>query len=353
MAMIGMIGSHSAEEIALAAKRAGFETFVFCQQNREKLYSSYNRFLYDEIMVLPEFSSILDHQDYLEEKNVIFIPNRSFAVYLGYDLIEKELRTPIYGNRAMLRIEDRKFERNQNWLLAEAGIRKPKQFSPSDIPALAIVKAQQKHNQLERAFFYVASPDDYDEKTAQLVKSDVVAEEDLKNAIIEEFVLGPRFNANVQSYALIDQFGDFDFVGFDDRLQSNLAGILNLPARDQLQVEIPLKNEEVGHFGVTMRESKKPMVYDAAYKFLRASEKHFPPGMIGLFSLQGAINEHSEFVVFDVSPRVPGSPCVGPTSPEMARISFRLNRKIESALDLSMLELKYAIEQHRVEEVTT
>ncbi|MFX0113983.1 MAG: DUF1297 domain-containing protein [Candidatus Hodarchaeota archaeon] len=353
MTTIGMIGSHSAEEIALSAKRLGFRTFVFCQEGREKLYSKYNRFLFDEVLVLSKFSDLLDHQDHLEEMDVIFIPNRSFTVYLGYDKIEKDLRIPIYGNREILRIEDRSFERNQYWLLDQAGIRKPKQHSRDEIPSLAIVKVQQKHNPLERAFFYVNSPEDFDKKCAKLVKQDIVAEEELDQAIIEEFVLGPRFNANIQSYALIDQFGDFDFVGFDDRLQSNLAGILNLPARDQLQFEVPLKNEEVGHFGVTMRESKKPLIYDAADKFLRACEKHFPPGMIGSFSLQGAINEYSEFVVFDVSPRVPGSPCVGPTSPEIGRLSFRLNRQIESVLDLSMLEIQYAVEQNRLDEITT
>ena len=353
MTTIGMIGSHSAEEIALAAKRAGFKTLVFCQEGREKLYTEYNRFLFDEVMLFPKFSDILDHQDFLEDLNVVFIPNRSFAVYLGYDRIEKELRLPLYGNRELLRIEDRQFEHDQYWLLDQAGIRKPKQFSQDDIPSLAIVKVQQKHNPLERAFFYVTNVKDFEEKASKLIEQDIIAEEEVKKAIIEEFVLGPRFNANCQSYALIDKFGDFDIVGFDDRLQANLGGILNLPAKDQLQFDVPLKNEEVGHFGVTMRESKKPLVYDATEKFLRACEKHFPPGMIGLFSLQGAINEFSEFVVFDVSPRVPGSPCVGPTSPEINRLSYRHGCRIESTLDLPMMEIKYAVEQNRLDEITT
>jgi len=133
--------------------------------------------------------------------------------------------------------------------LDQAGIRKPKQFSQDDIPSLAIVKVQQKYNPLERAFFYVTNANDFEEKASKLIEQDIIAEEEVKKAIIEEFVLGPRFNANCQSYALIDKFGDFDIVGFDDRLQANLGGILNLPAKDQLQFDVPLKNEEVGHFG--------------------------------------------------------------------------------------------------------
>ncbi len=39
--------------------------------------------------------------------------------------------------------------------------------------------------------------------------------------------------------------------------------------------------------------------------------------MIGLFALQGAVDKNLEFYVFDVSPRVPGCPCVEPTSPYM------------------------------------
>ena len=75
-----------------------------------------------------------------------------------------------------------------------------------------------------------------------------------------------------------------------------------------------------------------------------------------MFSLQGAIPEGKnglEFVVFDVSPRIPGCPCVGPTSPEMRRLSFIHNRKIESPIDLSIMEIRRALEKEMVEKIIT
>ena len=59
--------------------------------------------------MLDKFSDLAekDAQDKLLELNTIFIPNRSFSVYVGYDGIENEFKVPIYGNRFILRCEDR------------------------------------------------------------------------------------------------------------------------------------------------------------------------------------------------------------------------------------------------------
>ncbi|MFX1511527.1 MAG: DUF1297 domain-containing protein [Promethearchaeota archaeon] len=355
MVTLGIFGSHSAEETAVAAKRHGFDTIVICEKGRERLYTEYNKFLFDHILLLDKFDELIstENQDKLLELDTIFIPNRSFSVYVGYDNIEQSFQIPIYGNRFLLRIEDRTFERDQYWLLNQANIRIPKQYSHERIDDLAIVKVQQKHKPLERAFFYVSSVEDFENKATSLIKADIVDEKEVYSAIIEEFVLGPRFNANFQAYGCSDVYGRFDFVGFDDRVQTNLTGILNLPAKDQLQIDVVIKNEEIGHKGITMRESKKELVYIVAERFLDAVEEHFPPRHIGLFALQGAINENSEFIVFDVSPRIPGSPCVGPTSPEMPRLSIKCRKRIISPLDLCMIDIQQAIKDSRLDEITT
>ncbi|MHA1740901.1 MAG: DUF1297 domain-containing protein [Candidatus Thorarchaeota archaeon] len=352
---IGMIGSHSAEEIGIAAKAHGFETVVVCQRGRERLYEVYDRHLYDHIIVLDRFSDMIndDVQDQLEQLNTIWIPNRSFSVYVGYDNIEKKFRIPIYGNRWILRVEERGTPRDQYWLLRESGIRTPKPVDPDNIDRLVIVKVQQKGRPLERAFFYARNTDEFRERADALIREGVISREDLQNATVEEFILAPRFNANFQAYAMSEKLGNLDLVGFDDRIQTNLSGLLNLPARDQLALTVPIVNEEVGHKGITMRESKKPLVYEAAEKLLEGVRKHFPPKMIGLFSLQGALTEESEFVVFDLSPRVPGAPCVGPTSPEMRRLSLKFNRTIESPLDLCMIDIATAVVEGRIDDAIT
>ncbi|MHA2299251.1 MAG: DUF1297 domain-containing protein [Candidatus Hodarchaeales archaeon] len=355
MVTIGIFGSHSAEETAVAAKRNGFETVIACQEGREDLYLKYNRFLFDHVILLSKFEELIlpENQDKLQELDTIFIPNRSFSVYVGHDNIEQKFDVPLYGNRKLLRIEDRSFERDQYWLMERAGIRMPRQYTIDNIDELVIVKVQQKDKPLERAFFYVTSTEEFEEKAEILVNKGVVDEKEVYNSPIEEFIIGPRFNANFQAYGCDNVFGRFDFVGFDDRVQTNLMGMLNLPARDQLKIDVPLKNEEVGHKGLTMRESKKPLVYRAAEKFLDAVEKHFPPKHVGLFALQGAVNENSEFIVFDVSPRVPGSPCIGPTSPEMHRLAIKFKKSLVSPLELCMFDIQQAIKVRRIEDITT
>ncbi|MEM3388640.1 MAG: DUF1297 domain-containing protein [Thermoproteota archaeon] len=369
---IGVLGSHSAEEVGVSAKTMGFKTLVVCQKGREELYAKYNKHLFDYVLMVDRFSDMVSEevQEKMRSMNTIFIPNRSFSVYVGYDNIEKVFRVPLYGNRMILRAEERGEERNQYWLLERAGIRMPRRFSkPEEIDRLVIVKVQQKKKPLERAFFYASSPQEYYEKAEELIRRDVISEEGLRKARIEEYVLGQRFNANFQGWALKEVFDDFDLLGFDDRKQTNLHGILGLPAKNQLSLDIPVKNEEVGHYGLTMRESLKPLVYRAAEKFRRICEKEYPPGMIGLFALQGAIaydcedpeQKRLEFYVFDVSPRIPGCPCVGPTSPEMRRLTLKylslLRRygleRIETPMDLPMLEIKHAAVNNRLEEIVT
>jgi 5-formaminoimidazole-4-carboxamide-1-(beta)-D-ribofuranosyl 5'-monophosphate synthetase len=352
---IGMIGSHSAEEIGVSAKSHGFKTVIICEKGRDRLYSVYNKHLYDDIIVLENFNQMIHEevQERLQDLDTLWMPNRSFSVYVGYDKIEKEFRIPIYGNRNMLRVEERGLERDQYWLLRKSGIRTPETFTPDTIDRLSIIKIQQKERPLERAFFYADSPEDYEKRCQSMIEQGVITEQDLRQATIEEFVVAPRFNANFQAYAMEEYFGTLDLVGFEDRVQTNLGGLLNLPASEQLKLGIPIVNEEVGHKGVTMRESKKPLVYQAAEKLLAGVKKHFPPRMIGLFSLQGALTEKSEFIVFDLSPRVPGAPCIGPTSPEMRRLSLKLGKQILSPLDLCMLDITKAVEEDRLSEALT
>ncbi len=369
---VGVLGSHSAEEVGVSAKSLGLPTVVICQKGREALYAKYNRHLYDHIITLERFSDLINEevQEKLRELNTVFIPNRSFSVYVGYDNIENRFRIPLYGNRMMLRAEERTEERNQYWLLERAGIKIPKKFSsPEEIDRLAIVKVQQKKKPLERAFFYASSPEEYYRKAEELIQKEVIDEEGLKKARIEEYVLGQKFNANFQGWALKETFSDFDFLGFDDRKQTNLHGILSLPAKDQLSINVPIKNEEIGHYGLTMRESKKPLVYQAAEKFRRICEKEYPPGVIGLFALQGAVAYDSDdpeqkrlaFYVFDVSPRIPGCPCVGPTSPEMRRLTLKHKaflekygcERVAAPMDLPMLEIKYAAENGELQKIVT
>jgi 5-formaminoimidazole-4-carboxamide-1-(beta)-D-ribofuranosyl 5'-monophosphate synthetase len=346
---IGVLGSHSALEIASGAKQEGFETVVVCQNGREKTYARYYRNIFDKFIFLDKFSDITSPEivKQLTELNTVFVPNRSFSVYAGYEAIEQKFTVPLMGNRALLRTEERNTPRNQLYLLQQAKIATPKTFkSPNEIDRLAIVKVPEKQRAIERAFFYASSPEEYEKTAEKRIQQGIITREALQDAIIEEYVIGAKFNANLFWSPLNDEI---DLLGFDRRIQTDLDGVLDLPAQEQMELNIPTQNIEIGHMGATMRESQIEKVFEAAEKFVHACKKEYPPGMIGLFALQGAITKDLEFYVFDVSPRVPGCPCVEPTSPYM---KYKYGVEVGPGKRVAM-EIKRALRKNRLSEVVT
>lgn len=346
---IGVLGSHSALEIAHGAKQEDLETVVICQKDREKTYTKYYRNLFDHVLLLDRFADVVhvENLEKLRASNTIFVPNRSFSVYVGYENIEERFTVPIMGNRFMLKTEERNLPKNQYYLLQKAGIPTPKIFkSPEEIDRLVIVKVPEKERAIERAFFYASSPEEFKQKAEERIRKGIISPEALQKAVIEEYVIGAKFNANFFWSPLTDEI---DLLGFDRRIQTDLDGVLDLPAQEQLELGIVTQNIEIGHMGVTMRESQLEKVFEAAERFVEVCKKEYPPGIIGLFALQGAITKNLEFYVFDVSPRVPGCPCVEPTSPYM---KYKYGVEVGPGRRVAM-EIKRAIKESRLEDVVT
>ena len=346
---IGVLGSHSALEIAYGAKQEKLETVVVCQKGREKTYTQHYRTLFDHVILLEKFADVVKDENLqkLRRLATVFVPNRSFSVYVGYRKIEEQFRIPILGNRQMLKIEERNSPKNQHYLLKKARIATPRIFtSHKEIDCLSIVKVPERERRIERAFFYAASPQEFEKKAQERIRKGIIDEEDLKNAVIEEYVIGAKFNANFFWSPLSREL---DLLGFDKRIQTDLDGVLDLPANEQLELGIPTQNVEIGHLGITMRESQLEEIFEAGGRFVRASAEEYPPGMIGLFALQGAVTKTLEFHVFDVSPRVPGCPCVEPTSPYM---KYKYGKEVGPGRRAAM-EVKLAIKDRRLEEIVT
>jgi len=346
---IGVLGSHSALEMGHGAKQEGFELVVVCQKGREKTYTKHYKNLFDHVMLLDKFVDMIkeENQDKLRELNTIFVPNRSFSVYVGYDNIEKEFSVPMLGNRRMLRSEERNVPRNQYYLLKKAGIKAPKIFSShEEIDRLVIVKVPEKERRIERAFFYASSPEEFEKRAEERIGKSIIDRKDLEGAVIEEYVVGAKFNANYFWSPITDEI---DLLGFDRRIQTNLDGVLDLPADEQLDAGISTQNVEIGHMGATMRESQLEKIFEAGEKFVEVCKKEYPPGIIGLFALQGAMTKDLEFYVFDVSPRIPGCPCVEPTSPYM---KYKYGKEVGPGRRVAM-EIKQAVEKNKLEMIVT
>ncbi len=346
---IGVLGSHSALEMGHGAKQEGFEVVIVCQKGREKTYTKHYKNLFDQVLVLDKFVNIIDeeNQTRLRELNTIFVPNRSFSVYVGYNNIEDKFMVPILGNRNILRSEERNAPRNQYHLLKEAGIYTPKIFkSYKEIDTLVIVKVPEKERSIERAFFYATSSEEFIMRAEERIKKGIIRRRDLEEAVIEEYVLGAKFNANYFWSPITDEI---DLLGFDRRIQTNLDGILDLPADEQIKARIPSQNIEIGHIGTTMRESQLEKIFIAGEKFVDACKREYPPGIIGLFALQGAITKDLKFYVFDASLRIPGCPCVESTSPYM---KYKYGKEVGPGRRVAM-EIKQAIEKNKLGEIVT
>ncbi|MCX8197628.1 MAG: DUF1297 domain-containing protein [Candidatus Micrarchaeota archaeon] len=320
---LAVLGSHSALDISAGARAFGIKSLVVCQKGREKTYQKYLKRktvfgsvgCIDEIILLDKFKDIAESKtvSQLVQKQAIFVPHRSFSVYVGYDLIEKAFHVPIFGNRYLLRAEERNSPKNQHWLLKKAGLRVPITFdSPDKIDRLAIIKSPEAKRKYERAFFVAHSFYEYERKSKEMISRGLITKEGLESALIEEFVVGAQFNFN---YFVSPISGELELLGTDFRRQTNLDGLLRLTAPEQAEVlkVARMKNIEVGHVACTVRESLLEDIFEIGEKFAETCRKEYPPGIIGPFALQGAIissDEGEKPVIFDVSFRVPGSPGV-------------------------------------------
>ena len=320
---IAVLGSHSALDVCRGAKDEGFKTLVICKKDREKTYQDYfatkdELGCVDEVLVLDEFKDILSEkvQQELLKRNCIFIPHRSFEVYINdYSAIEKKFKVPVFGNRFLLKIEERGIKPNQYDLLDKAGIRYPKQFNPpaggsKDIDRLCIVKVLEKQRGFERAFFLVENYDQYKLESEDKILKGQITREQLEDAVIEEFIIGVQVNFNF-FYSPISK--KLELIGTDTRRQTNIEGLVKTPASYQQSIleKVFIKYEEVGHIAVTVLESLLEDSFLMGERFVKASQGLTKPGVIGPFGLQTVITAgppKKEIIVFDVSPRMPGSP---------------------------------------------
>ena len=359
---IGTLGSHSTLDICKGAKDEGIQTVVVCQKGREEPYERYYRIrksfdricgVINKTIILDKFQDILNEniQNQLVSMNTVFIPHRSFSVYVSYDGIENRFLVPMLGSRNLLRVEERDVERNQQFLLEKAAIRTPYQFKDyTNIDRLAIVKVSEAERTFERAFFYASNPKEFEERSSLLIKKGMITRKDVDNAVIEEFIMGAQYNFNFFYSPLL---GELELLGTDARRQTNLDGLLRLPADEQLKVleHIKAQNIEVGHFATTIRESLLEKVFRLGERFVEITKSEYPPGIIGPFALQGAVipgPPKEDIAIFDVSLRVPGSPGTKFTHYTECNWGYPVSTGHRIAM-----EIKEAIKQDRLDEVIT
>jgi 5-formaminoimidazole-4-carboxamide-1-(beta)-D-ribofuranosyl 5'-monophosphate synthetase len=355
------LGGHSALEVCCGAKKQGLKTCVIAKKGREKTYAQYLKFddntetgCIDKIILVDKFSDILKPkiQKQLRELNAIFIHSRYFWVYFpDFAKIENDFNVPIFGVRELLRLEERDQSPNQYDVLKTAKIRIPRIFEiPAEIDRLTLTKVNNATRTYERENFFASSAKEWQEITEKKLANKEISEQGLKNAVIEEFILGAPVNFNFFYSSLSNRL---ELLGTDTRRQTNLDGWLRLPASEQLKIAkfTEVSHIETGHIACTVKESLLEKAYEAGEKFITACKKYNSHGIFGPFALQGAIETNGkkeELVVFDVSFRMPGSPGITATPYS----SYLFGRSVSIGERISM-EIQAARMSGRLAEIVT
>ena len=357
------VGSHSALDVAAGARAQGLRNLIVTERGRNATYDRHYarrsddppRGCVDATLEVEKFADVLDAEVIarLRAENVVFVPNRSFEVYLhqrySYPQIEERMAVPFFGNRRLLRAEERDEADNQYVLMERAGIRYPRQLaSPDAIDTLVMVKAPHAKVSFERAFFLARTPQEYAENAGRLLTAGIVSEAGLRGAVIEEFALGPTINLNFFWSPLL---GELELMGTDTRRQTNKDGFAGLPfAQAAALADEPVRMEEAGHIAATLTESMLEKAFDLGERFVAAARAVDGVGVIGPFALQCVIvsGPPKDFVVYDVSLRIPGSPGTRYTP----YTAYRWGRDVSVGERIAM-ELAWARERGRLADVLT
>jgi len=331
---IATLGSHSALQILKGAKDEGFRTALVCLKRRLSLYSRFKK-LIDEVILVDSFAEVAlpEVQDRLLSLNSILIPHGSLVEYVDLEVIEKEFKVPIFGNKYILRWEaDRGLKER---LLREAGARTPRAYSSIDeVDGIVIVKLPGAKG--GRGYFIASSPSEIRKRLEALKVSE-------DQAFIQEYVLG------VTSYAHFfysPLSGELELIGMDRRYEANADGLGRLPASVQLEARPELSFLVVGNIPIALRESLLEEVFRVGDGLVEASKRLVPPGLIGPFCIEGAYDGEGNFYVFEFSARivagtniyVHGSPYTWLVYDEPMSMGRRIAREIKRASEEGRLE---------------
>ncbi|AEH60351.1 IMP biosynthesis enzyme PurP domain protein [Methanosalsum zhilinae DSM 4017] len=365
---VGSVASHSALDIFDGAVEEGFRTLAICQYGREKTYSHYFRAqresngklcrgVVDDSICFDHFREITasQNQQKLISENTLFIPNRSFTSYCGIEDIENDFRVPLVGSRNMLRSEERGIDRDYYWLLEKANLPYPERIeNPEDIDTLVMVKLPHATKKLERGFFTAGTYREYMEKAESLLKQGTITRDDLDNARIEEYIIGPVFNFDMFYSPIEENMSKLEILGVDWRFETSLDGHVRLPAPQQMNLSEKQLTPEYtvcGHNTATLRESLLEEVFNLSEKYVKASQKHYKPGIIGPFCLQTCVDKDLNFYIYDVAPRVGGG-----TNVHMSvghPYGNTLWRKPMSTGRRLAFEIRRAIEMDKLDQIVT
>ncbi|MBI4173227.1 MAG: formate--phosphoribosylaminoimidazolecarboxamide ligase [Candidatus Aenigmarchaeota archaeon] len=337
---IATLGSHSALNILKGAREEGFKAICVCRKQDEQVYRSFG--VADEIILVDNFAELNSSKivGQLEKLNAVIVPHGSFTAYLDI----KELKLPIFGNRKLMEVEANR-ERQRDWL-KNAGISIPAAVArPEQIDRLSIVKFHGARG--GKGYFLADSYATFQRKAARLKAKGLLTESDLRNAHIQEYVIGVNtyfsfFNSVVRN--------ELELLCIDKRYEANIDNIARLPAEDQLRIETDPTYTVTGNIPLVVRESLLPEIFAMGKKVCTSAKTYDAKGMFGPFCLESVINQDLKVVTFEISARIVAGTNTGIGTSPYAYLKhgpgMYMGRRIA-------LELKEAQAQGMLEKVLT
>jgi 5-formaminoimidazole-4-carboxamide-1-(beta)-D-ribofuranosyl 5'-monophosphate synthetase len=292
---VATLGSHCALQLLKGAKDEGLHTLLVCLKKRANLYRRF-RFI-EKYIFVDRFDEVVkpEIQEEMMREDSILIPHGTLISEVGVDLVEKDLKVPIFGNRWILRWEADRVLKEK--LMKEAGLETPQQLKPEEIDRLCIVKLPGAAG--GRGYFLVSSTEEFNRAAKKLEAAGLIKSVD--ELYIQEYCVGVPVYFQYFYSPLEDRL---ELLGIDRRYETTVDSIGRIPAKYQLESDIPLTYIVVGNIPLVLRESLLDEAYRIGEAFVEASKKLVPPGIIGPFCIEGVYTEKGSFMPFEFSARI-------------------------------------------------
>ena len=295
MKTIATLGSHCALQLLKGAKDEGLHTLLVCLKKRSNLYRRF-RFI-EKYVFVDRFDEVVkpDIQEELMREDSILIPHGTLISEVGVDLVEKALKVPIFGNKWILRWEADRVLKER--LMREAGLETPSQLKPDEIDRLCMVKLPGAAG--GRGYFLVSNTEEFNRAVEKLKAAGLIRS--AEELYVQEYCVGVPVYLQY-FYSPLDE--RLELLGIDRRYETTVDSIGRIPAKYQLESNIPLTYIVVGNIPLVLRESLLEEAYTIGEAFVEACKKKVPPGMIGPFCIEGVYTEKGSFVPFEFSARI-------------------------------------------------
>lgn len=293
MKSVATLGSHCALQLLKGANDEKLNTILICEKRRERLYKRFN--FIDKIILVDSFNEILKKEYSKKLDNSILIPHGTLISQLSSNEIES-INIPIFGNKWILRWESDRIKKEK--LLKKANIPTPKRIlTPSQICKLSIIK---RDGAAGGAGYFLASNEmEYKKKLSNLINKKTINKND--KLYIQEYISGVLVYLQ---YFYSPTKNELEFLGIDQRHESNIDGLSRIPASNQNKINKELTFNVIGNSPMVLRESLLDEVYSIGERFIEASKKLVNPGIIGPFCIEGVYDSNANFTAFEFSARI-------------------------------------------------